>query len=142
MKRHFYLFRHGQTNENKSGATYGNAPEAYLTDDGIAQAEKLGEYLSNKDIEVVYSSPLKRAIQTAEIAVNNPDIEIITDDRLIEATFGFWYGDGDEIQKRINDNFNRIKSCLDDIIAKDPHTTMRCNGNIGVGVFCNNIIKA
>ena len=69
MKRHFYFFRHGQTNENKSGVTYGNALEAYLTDDGIAQAEKLGEYLSDKDIEVVYSSPLKRAIQTAEIAV-------------------------------------------------------------------------
>ena len=65
MKRHFYFFRHGQTNENKSGATYGNALEAYLTDDGIAQAKKLGEYLSDKDNEVVYSSPLKRAIQTA-----------------------------------------------------------------------------
>lgn len=39
MKRYFYFFRHGQTNENKSGATYGNALEAYLTDDGIAQAK-------------------------------------------------------------------------------------------------------
>lgn len=42
MKRHFYFFRHGQTNENKAGATYGNRVEAYLTPDGIAQAEKLG----------------------------------------------------------------------------------------------------
>ena len=39
MKQHFYFFRHGQTNENKAGATYGNALEAYLTDDGIAQAK-------------------------------------------------------------------------------------------------------
>ena len=132
MKRHFYFFRHGQTNENKAGATYGNAPEAYLTTDGVAQAKKLGEYLSDKDIEVVYSSPLKRAIQTAEIAVNNPDIKIITDDRLIETTFGFWYSDGDEIQKRINDNFNRIKSCLDDIIAKDTHTNIAIASHGGV----------
>ena len=34
MKRHFYFFRHGQTNENKVGATYGNRVEAYLTPDG------------------------------------------------------------------------------------------------------------
>ena len=89
MKRHFYFFRHGQTNENKAGATYGNRVNAYLTPDGIAQAEKLGQYLSDKNIEIVYSSPLRRAIETAKIAINNPDTEIITDDRLIETTFGF-----------------------------------------------------
>ncbi|MBE6462037.1 MAG: histidine phosphatase family protein [Alphaproteobacteria bacterium] len=132
MKRHFYFFRHGQTNENKAGATYGNRVEAYLTPDGIAQAEKLGQYLSDKNIEIVYSSPLHRAIETAKIAINNPDIEIITDDRLIETTFGFWYGDGDEIQQRINDNFNRIKSCLDDIVANDTHNNIAIASHGGV----------
>ena len=132
MKRHFYFFRHGQTNENKAGATYGNALEAYLTADGVAQAEKLGRYLSDKNIEIVYSSPLHRAIETAKIAINNPDIEIITDDRLIETTFGFLYGDEDEIQKRINDNFNRIKSCLDEIITNDSHTNIAIASHGGV----------
>ncbi len=132
MKRHFYFFRHGQTNENKAGAKYGNALEAYLTPDGIAQAEKLRAYLADKNIEIAYSSPLKRAIETARIAINNPEIEIKTDDRLIETTFGFWYGETDEIQQRINDNFNRIKSCLDDIVANDTHSNIAIASHGGV----------
>ena len=132
MKRHFYFFRHGQTNENKAGAKYDNRVNAYLTPDGIAQAEKIGQYLSDKNIEIVYSSPLRRAIETAQAATKNMDVQIITDDRLIETTFGFWYGDDDEIQKRINDNFNRIKSCLDDIVANDSHTNIAIASHGGV----------
>ena len=92
MKRHFYFFRHGDRN--------GIEPEMGLSATGIAQAQKLSAYLADKNIDAVYSSPLHRAIETAKIAINNPDIEIITDDRLIETTFGFWYGETDEIQKR------------------------------------------
>lgn len=132
MKRHFYFFRHGQTNENKAGTTYGNRVEAYLTPDGIAQAEKLGQYLSDKNIEIVYSSPLRRAIETAKIAINNPDIEIITDDRLIESAFGFWYDDNHPMQQRITNNFNRIKSCLDDIVANDTHNNIAIASHGGV----------
>ena len=124
MKRHFYFFRHGDRN--------GIEPEMGLSATGIAQAQKLSAYLADKNIDAVYSSPLRRSVQTAEIAINNPDIEIITDDRLIETTFGFWYSDGDEIQKRINDNFNRIKSCLDEIITNDSHTNIAIASHGGV----------
>ena len=51
---------------------------------------------------------------------------------MIETTFGFWYGDRDEIQKRINDNFNRIKSCLDDIVANDTHNNIAIASHGGV----------
>ena len=132
MKRHFYFFRHGQTNENQSGKQYGTNTEAYLTETGIAQAEKLKEFLSDKEIQVVYSSPLQRAIHTAEIALNNPGVEIITDARLIETAFGFWYAPDDENQTRINENFNRIKSCLDDIIKNDKHTNIAIASHGGV----------
>ncbi len=104
MKRHFYFFRHGQRN--------GIDEESTLNDVGLCQAQKLKEFLANKNIEVVYSSPLKRAIDTAKIAVNNPDVEVITDDRLIETAFGFWYTDDDPKQQRIKENFNRINLVL------------------------------
>ena len=131
MKRNFYFFRHGQTNENQSGKQYGANTESYLTETGVAQAEKLRDFLSDKEIQVVYSSPLQRAIHTAEIALNNPNVEIITDARLIETAFGFWYAPDDENQTRINENFNRIKSCLDDIIKNDK------NENLILKIFTN-----
>ena len=47
------------------------------------------QFLADKNIEVIYSSPLNRAVDTAKIAGNNPNIDIIVDDRLLETTFGF-----------------------------------------------------
>lgn len=115
--RNFYFFRHGQ----RAGVD----EESTLNDVGIAQVKKLAEFLSDKNIDVAYSSPLRRAIDTAKGAVNyNPNIKIITDDRLIETAFGFWYTEEDPRQQRINRNFNRIKSCLDDIVAHDNHTNI------------------
>lgn len=132
MTQHFYFFRHGQTNENELGARYGTGMDAYLTDLGVAQAKKLREFLADKNIQVVYSSPLRRAIDTATIAINNSSVKIIPDDRLIEAAFGFWYASDDEKQKHIMDNFNRIKSCLDDIVATDKHENIAIASHGGV----------
>ena len=132
IPRHFYFFRHGQTNENEFGQRYGTGFDAWLTDNGIAQANKLQEFFANKQIDVAYSSPLKRAIDTAKIAINNPNVKIITDDRLIEAAFGFWYSDDNSKQQIILENFNRIKSCLDDILDKDNHTNIVIASHGGV----------
>lgn len=132
MKRNFYFFRHGQTNENKAGAKYGNRVNAYLTPDGIAQAEKIGQYLSDKNIEIVYSSPLRRAIETAQAATKNMDVQIITDDRLTDAKFGFWYSGNPDTQKQVDENLERIKSCLDDIVAKDTHNNIAIVSHGGV----------
>ena len=124
MKKNFYFFRHGQRN--------GIDVESTLNKTGLAQANKLKGFLADKNIEAIYSSPLKRAIYTAKIAVNNPDIEIIVDDRLIESAFGFWYSNNDEKQKRIIDNFNRIKSCLDDILINDKCSNIAIASHGGV----------
>ena len=124
MKRHFYFFRHGQ----REGVDI----ESTLNDVGLSQAKKLRKFLANKNIQIIYSSPLKRAIDTAKIAINNDDIEIITDDRLIETAFGFWYTDDNPKQQRIKENFNRIKSCFDDILATNTHTNIAIASHGGV----------
>ncbi len=124
MKRYFYFFRHGQR--------VGVEIDSTLDEIGIAQAKKLAEFLSDKNIQIVYSSPLRRSIDTAKIAINNPNLEIITDDRLIETTFGFWYSDEDPRQQRIKDNFNRIKSCLNQIIETDNHSNIAISSHGGV----------
>ena len=125
FERHFYFFRHGQR--------AGIDEKSTLNEIGIAQVKKLAEFLSDKNIEIAYSSPLKRSIDTAKGAVNNnPDVKIITDKRLIETAFGFWYAEDDPKQQRINQNFNRIKSCLDDIVTHDNHTNIIVASHGGV----------
>lgn len=98
----------------------------------LLKQKKLADYLADKNIEIVYSSPLKRATDTAKIAINNEHIKIITDTRLVETTFGFWYAKDAPSQKRINENFNRIKSCLVDILTNEhcSHIAISSHGGV------------
>lgn len=100
MKRHFYFFRHAQTNENNAGVRYGTGGDAWLTDLGVAQATELQEYFKDKPIDIVYSSPYRRAIDTAKIAItNDKNIEIIIEDALKEVVFWFWDTENEETNK-------------------------------------------
>lgn len=58
------LVRHGNTVWNKEKKVQGIS-DIELSDDGLIQAEKLGAALKSESIEAVYTSPLKRAFQTA-----------------------------------------------------------------------------
>jgi broad specificity phosphatase PhoE len=61
-----YLIRHGQTTgdiEDRYGGDYDDE----LTEKGIMQAKELAEKLSNSKIKIIYSSPRKRALATAQI---------------------------------------------------------------------------
>ncbi len=61
--------RHGQTYENKNRIVQGQM-EGRLTELGKKQAEKTGEWLSEKSITKVYCSDLKRAKHTAKIVLS------------------------------------------------------------------------
>lgn len=61
-----YVVRHGETKLNEEGRLQGRHGEE-LNKNGIKQAEKLAEELSNINFDLVISSPQKRAIQTAKI---------------------------------------------------------------------------
>ena len=95
------LVRHGESEWNRAGRIQGqiNSP---LTDLGINQAKAIREYLSgillNQQLEI-YTSPLDRALQTAEIiaqGIDHPSSKIIIEERLndfnlgeISGTFGW-----------------------------------------------------
>ena len=132
MKRHFYFFRHGQTNENEAGVRYGTGIDAWLTDLGVEQANKLHEYFKDKDVDVVYSSPYRRAIDTAKIALSDKNIEIITKDELKESIFWLWTTESEEKKKQIDDNFKLIKSCLESIVSSDKRTNIAIASHGGV----------
>jgi broad specificity phosphatase PhoE len=59
------LIRHGETIWNKERRTQGFS-DIELTETGLTQARLLSELLSSRELQAVYSSPLKRAVQTAE----------------------------------------------------------------------------
>jgi alpha-ribazole phosphatase/probable phosphoglycerate mutase len=82
-----YVTRHGQTDYNKKRMMQGRS-DIPLNDVGIQQAKDRRASLGDIKFDAVYSSPLIRAVQTAEIIGNVSRDEIITDERIIEANFG------------------------------------------------------
>lgn len=76
--------------------------DASLTDKGIAQASQLARRLSTVTFHAVYSSTSKRAIQTAEIAKGENNLEVITYDDLREMSFGKWEGKTQEDNEKEN----------------------------------------
>lgn len=85
-----YVVRHGETEKNKYGLIQGQT-ECDLSENGIKNAKELIPIVNNIDIDVVISSPLKRAIDTAKI-ITEQRFPINTDDRIIERDWGLCEG--------------------------------------------------
>jgi broad specificity phosphatase PhoE len=86
-----YVVRHGETEWNAENKVCG-VTDIDLTDLGIKQAKKLSTRLENHDIELILTSPLKRARKTAEILADCIGKEVIIDSRLIEQNYGVYEG--------------------------------------------------
>lgn len=98
-----YVIRHGQVPSNIQGIISGWNDEE-LTDKGILQAKQIKEKLKDIQFDVVYSSPIKRAKQTAMIVA--PQNEIIYDKRIAEREPGKMLG---KSRKNINkDTWNSL----------------------------------
>lgn len=86
-----YIARHGQTDLNKEGRYHGRM-DASLNSDGITQARELAEKVSDLGVEVIYCSPLKRAMETASFIKLKCNREIIIVDNFIERAIGVYEG--------------------------------------------------
>jgi alpha-ribazole phosphatase len=82
-----FLVRHGQTDLNKVRRYQGRV-DVPLNETGIGQAQKLASRLSCEQFDKIYSSPLSRAKQTAEIIHNGFCVDIMKLDELVEMDFG------------------------------------------------------
>lgn len=94
----FYIVRHGQTNWNVEGKIQGKT-DIELNENGIEQAKKLKEIIKDYNIDLIISSPLKRARKTAEIINEAVKSNIIFDDSLEERGYGLFEG---MVRKEIN----------------------------------------
>ena len=87
-----FIVRHGQDTDNANGILNGRRDNP-LTELGREQAKIVAEKLSDEYIKVIYSSPLKRAFQSAEIISGRIGVEPIqTHELLLEREFGVMTG--------------------------------------------------
>lgn len=125
-----YVVRHGETIWNVENRVQG-ITDIPLTDKGRLDATLQRDFVKSLDIDVVISSPLDRAIETAKILTDNK-LPINTDDRIKERDWGMNEGANiDEVDRidcwdvilntkvqnieSIQDFMYRVSSFLEDI---------------------------
>jgi len=142
-----YIVRHGQTNWNLEGR-YAGRIDVELNDTGIKQANVIKEELKDIKFDKVFSSPLNRAYETAQIIW---DGEIIKDDRIIERSNGELEGklkteitdyvdfnDPNETKYNIEsiiDFRKRIKDFFDEITSIYQNEDVLVVTHAGVGIY-------
>lgn len=105
MKTKVFLVRHGETEWNRLGKFQG-CKDINLSEEGIVQAQYLSKKF-NDNFDYIYTSPLKRAVQTAEIITANKKIKPIIMNELREINFGEWEGlTINEISNKFPKEFN------------------------------------
>jgi broad specificity phosphatase PhoE len=85
------LARHGETDWNREGRFQGHA-DPPLNEAGRAQAAELAAALARDELAAVYSSPLRRALETAEIVAGTHGLEPVPVQALHEVDVGSWQG--------------------------------------------------
>ncbi len=156
------ITRHGQTDWNALGKLQGQT-DIELNNIGRQQAEETGKMIKNEKIDLIITSPLKRAKETAEIINKNFNVTIIEDARLMERKFGKCEGltkaeraklkeDNPQIKdlwnynqeidlyniEKMPDFCNRIYEFLDSITKKykDKNILLVSHGGASVPIKC------
>jgi broad specificity phosphatase PhoE len=91
--RRLILIRHGESSSNRDGILTGRAASS-LTEKGKRQSEQAAKFLIERfgSIDEIYSSPLKRALETARIISEKLSVPVLEDELLVEMNFGIWEG--------------------------------------------------
>lgn len=115
-----FLIRHGQTLWNEEGRYQGDK-DMGLTSTGIRQAKLAARYLSKVNLCGIYSSPLKRAADTAAVIGKSKKLKVAVKENLKEINFGKWEGmKFDEISKKFHDDYHNW--------LKDPYNNSPTGG--------------
>jgi alpha-ribazole phosphatase len=109
MVKTLYLIRHGAT-QGDGVKRYKGSLDVPLSEEGIEQIKRVALYLSKviKDERpVVYSSPLSRALKSAEIISDNFNVKPVIVPELRERNFGIWEGMSfEQIKERYPEEFS------------------------------------
>lgn len=132
----FYFIRHGETTFNKAGIAQGWV-DSPLTEEGIAQAKKLGKGMEDIDFTAAYTSISERAYDTANYVLAGTDVNPFINEDLKEINFGSmeggssdaawedlglrlnegWSNEGGETMKQVGE---RVRKAVDLAIEENP----------------------
>jgi alpha-ribazole phosphatase len=94
------LVRHGETAWNRREVFRGRA-DVELNQRGRAQAQAVAASLKKREVAAVYSSPLRRAIETAQAIARPHNIPVRVEQGFIDFDYGSWQGmQHDEVRRR------------------------------------------
>ncbi|OGO30055.1 MAG: hypothetical protein A2Z29_06485 [Chloroflexi bacterium RBG_16_56_11] len=85
------LVRHGETDWN-AGEIFRGQADVPLNGNGLKQAALLGRYLVREKIDIIYSSPLVRALKTAAAIAGPQRLDVNVVSNLIDIDCGEWQG--------------------------------------------------
>lgn len=88
----FLLIRHGETDYNKKMHLPGRLPNVHLNKRGQKQAQTVAEKLAKAPIKAIFSSPLERALETAQPLALRLKLSITPVTGLLETDCGEWQG--------------------------------------------------
>jgi broad specificity phosphatase PhoE len=88
MKTTVHLLRHGEV-YNPDKVLYGRLPGFRLSEAGRSMAVRAADHLSGRDVAYLVSSPLQRAVETAQPLAETFGLPVAVDERLIEAANAF-----------------------------------------------------
>jgi len=86
------LIRHGENDYVKTGKLAGRTPGVHLNEKGKKQAQALGEALKDVPVKAIYSSPLERAVETAQPIAESHKLTILQEPDLMDTDIGKWQG--------------------------------------------------
>jgi broad specificity phosphatase PhoE len=154
MRTTLYLIRHGATEANLAvpARLQGRRHNPPLARVGVRQAEATREFLAIRPIDSCYSSPLRRAVQTAEIVAAPHGLTPVPVEQLTECDVGRWEGlDWGTIRDRdteayhrfmtnpaangypdgesFEDVYRRASSCLEGLLARHPGKSLLVVGH-------------
>lgn len=86
------LVRHAENDFTRKGRLAGRLPAVHLNQKGQEQAKALAKALEKAPLKAIYSSPLERALETAEPIAKAHQLEIVIHEGLIELDYGDWQG--------------------------------------------------
>ena len=110
------LIRHGLTEENKKGIVQGHLP-GNLSEEGIEQAKKVALWLKDETIDFIYSSDLKRAVDTTnEIAKYHKEASVYFVEEMRERNLGEFEG------RKISDILPSKKNVVEILLPKNGET--------------------
>ena len=118
-----YLVRHAEAEGNVKEFFQGRI-NTEISEKGRLQLECLAERFKDIPIEAVYSSPLRRAVSTAEAVNRYHGLDIITDDEIMEINGGDWEGvKWSELPKKFPEEYHLWKTEINHFTAPNGEST-------------------